>query len=55
MTDDAQYNRSITAGDKARIAEAKQGSDALLRRQLETGQHDLTPEARLAALKRMGF
>lgn len=35
---------TITASDRAREQAAKDGSDALLRRQLETGQHELNAD-----------
>lgn len=37
-------DRSITAADSATRCAARIGSDALLRRQLETGQHSLTAD-----------
>jgi hypothetical protein len=51
----AVENNTIVVGDYARAQAAKRGCDALLKRQLETGQHWLQGPALLAALKSMGF
>lgn len=50
--------RSLAGGDAAAIAAytaAEQGSEALLRAQLRTGQHYLSPAEFVATARRLGM